>query len=153
MAAAGNEASVSAGSGGGDIEEAQPLEVLGVEQGIGVGSVGGVRQFAGECHGDAPLLGEVDCRPGAHALAPEVGEDFIQWRPPSGSTDGLGLVDFAIFPHLAPDGEPSNSIAEAEEWFGRVSAPAYVLDDRGAVVVADGETRVVSEGTWHFWEH
>lgn len=88
-----------------------------------------------------------------HGDGPEVGEEFIQWRPPSGSTDALGLVDFALFPHLAPDGEPGNSIAEAEEWFGRVSAPAYVLDDRSAVVVADGQTRVVSEGTWHFWEH
>jgi len=55
---------------------------------------------------------------GSMVMAPEVGEDFIQWRPPSGSTDGLGLVDFAIFPHLAPDGEPGNSIAEAEEGFG-----------------------------------
>ena len=90
---------------------------------------------------------------GSMVMAPEVGEEFIQWRPPSGATETLGLVDFALFPHLAPDGEPGNSLAEAEEWFGRVSPPAYVLDDRSAVVVADGETRVVSEGTWHLWEH
>lgn len=44
-------------------------------------------------------------------------------------------------------------MSEAEEWFGRVSAPAYVLDDRSAVVVADGGTHVVSEGIWHHWEH
>ena len=90
---------------------------------------------------------------GSMVMTPEVGEEFIQWRPPSGATETLGLVDFALFPHLAPDGEPGNSMAEAEEWFGRVSPPAYVLDDRSAVVVADGETRVVSEGTWHLWEH
>ena len=64
-----------AGTGGGDIEEAQSLEVVGVEQGVGVGPMRGVHQLLGERHGDAALLGEVDDHPAGHSLAAKVGED------------------------------------------------------------------------------
>ncbi|MTD14943.1 peptidase E [Nakamurella sp. YIM 132087] len=85
---------------------------------------------------------------GSMVMTPEVGADFIQWRPPSGDESTLGLVDFSICPHLAPDGEPGNSMAAAQRWRTRVTGPAYVLDDRSAIVVDDGRVEVVSEGTW-----
>ena len=85
---------------------------------------------------------------GSMVMTPEVGEDFIQWRPPSGDLSTLGLVDFSICPHLAPDGMPGNSMAEAEEWAAGISGPAYAMDDQTAIKVVDGSVEVVSEGLW-----
>lgn len=86
---------------------------------------------------------------GSMVMAPRVGYDFVQWEPPSGRTDTtLGLVDFAICPHLVPDRGRGNTMAECEEWAATVSGEKYIVDDETAIVVADGEVRVVSEGTW-----
>lgn len=88
---------------------------------------------------------------GSMVMTPEVGEDFIQWRPPNGDDSTLGLVDFSICPHLAPDGAPGNSMAEAEQWAAGLSGPAYAMDDQSAITVVDGIVDVVSEGRWrHF---
>jgi dipeptidase E len=84
-------------------------------------------------------------------MTPEVGEDFIQWRPPTGDVSTLGLVDFSIFPHLAPDGMPGNSMAEAESWLAGITGPAYVTDGQTAIAVVDGVVDVVSEGTWRLF--
>ncbi|HWC22483.1 MAG TPA: Type 1 glutamine amidotransferase-like domain-containing protein [Flexivirga sp.] len=85
---------------------------------------------------------------GSMVMTPEVGDDFIQWRPPSGDDSTLGLVDFSICPHLAPDGMPGNSMAEAEAWAASISDPAYAIDDQTAISVVDGVFDVVSEGNW-----
>ena len=85
---------------------------------------------------------------GSMVMTPEVGDDFIQWRPPSGDDRTLGIVDFSIFPHLAPDGMPGNSMAEAERWVAHIAAPAYAIDDQTAIKVTDGKVEVVSEGHW-----
>ena len=83
---------------------------------------------------------------GSMVMTPEVGEDFIQWRPPTGDDSTLGIVDFSICPHLAPDGMPGNSMAEAEQWAAGISGPAYAIDDQTAIKVVDGTVEVVSEG-------
>lgn len=85
---------------------------------------------------------------GSMVMTPEVGEDFIQWRPPSGDETTLGLVDFSICPHLVPDGMPGNTMAEAEQWAAGISGPAYAVDDQTAIAVVDGTVEVVSEGLW-----
>ena len=85
---------------------------------------------------------------GSMVMTPVVGEDFIQWRPPSGDTSTLGLVDFSICPHLAADGKPGNSMAEAEEWAATIPNAAYALDDQTAISVVDGTVDFVSEGQW-----
>jgi dipeptidase E len=85
---------------------------------------------------------------GSMVMTPEVGDDFIQWQPPNGDHSALGLVDFSICPHLAPDGMPGNSMAEAEQWAAGISGPAYVIDDQTAITVVDGAVEVVSEGQW-----
>jgi dipeptidase E len=81
-------------------------------------------------------------------LTPRIGEDFVQWRPPSGDDTTLGVVDFSICPHLAPDGMPGNSMADAESWAAGIDGPAYAIDDETAFKVVDGEVEVVSEGSW-----
>ncbi|MET9022314.1 Type 1 glutamine amidotransferase-like domain-containing protein [Actinopolymorpha sp. NPDC004070] len=87
---------------------------------------------------------------GSMVMTPEVGDDFIQWRPPNGDDSTLGLVDFSICPHLAPDGMPGNSMAEAEAWAAGISGPAYIMDDETAITVVDGTVEVVSEGQWKY---
>ena len=85
---------------------------------------------------------------GSMVMTPRIGEDFVQWKAPGGGDETLGLVDFSICPHVAPDGEPGNSMAEAEQWAAGISGPAYAIDDETAFKVVDGTVEVVSEGTW-----
>ena len=88
---------------------------------------------------------------GSMVMTPRIGEDFVQWRPPTGDDSTLGLVDFSICPHLARDGMPGNSMAEAEQWAAGISGPAYAIDDQTAIKVVDGTVDVVSQGHWkHF---
>lgn len=85
---------------------------------------------------------------GSMVMAPSVGEDFIQWRPQGGEDRALGLVDFAICPHLASPGMPGNTMEEATAWAATMPCPAYAIDDETAIRVLDGKVDVVSEGTW-----
>jgi dipeptidase E len=82
---------------------------------------------------------------GSMVMTPRIGAAFVEW--PSAPDDRtLGVVDFAIFPHL--DVFPTNTLAHAERWAERIGLPAYVMDDQSAIVVADDTVEVVSEGAW-----
>jgi dipeptidase E len=85
---------------------------------------------------------------GSMVMAPSVGEDFVGWRPPTGGDSTLGLVDFALFPHLDHERFPENSLANAERWAAGMPVPAYAIDDQTAITVIDGVVDVVSEGQW-----
>ena len=85
---------------------------------------------------------------GSLVMAPNIGEDFVRWKPPTGSDRALGLVDFAMFPHLDHENMPDNSMANAEKWAEGVPAPGYAIDDQTAIKVTDGTVEVVSEGHW-----
>jgi dipeptidase E len=95
-----------------------------------------------------PLLPDlvwVGVSAGSMVLAPRVGEYFVEW--PGASDDRtVGLVDFALFPHL--DLFPTNTMVDAERWAATVGCPAYAIDEQTALVVVDGRERVVSEGRW-----
>ena len=56
---------------------------------------------------------------GSMVMAPNIGEDFVRWKPPTGGDETLGVVDFAIFPHLDHKDLPDNSMADAERWANR----------------------------------
>jgi dipeptidase E len=85
---------------------------------------------------------------GSMVMAPNVGEDFVRWKPPTGGDRALGLVDFAMFPHLDHESMPDNSMANAEKWAAGVPVPGYAIDDQTAIKVTDGAVEVVSEGHW-----
>jgi dipeptidase E len=95
---------------------------------------------------------------GSMVMTPRIGEDFIGWKPPisSDGTSGrideaLGLVEFAIFPHLDHKDLPTNKMANAERWAAGMSLPCYAIDDETAIKVYDGTVEVISEGHWkHF---
>ena len=88
---------------------------------------------------------------GSMVMTPRIGEDFVGWRSPTGSDETLGLVGFSICPHLAPDGMPGNSMAEAEAWAATIDGPAYAMDDETAISVVDGQVEVVSERQWRLF--
>lgn len=82
---------------------------------------------------------------GSMVLTPRIGTYFVEWQDaPDDRT--LGLVDFAIFPHL--NAFPTNTMADAERWAADVGIPAYAIDEQTAIVVVDGSVQVVSEGEW-----
>jgi dipeptidase E len=88
---------------------------------------------------------------GSMAMAPRIGEYFVEWTAPTGDDSGLGVVDFSIFPHLEHPDLPENTMAKAEKWAAGLPNPAYAIDDDTAITVVDGEVEVVSEGKWrHF---
>jgi dipeptidase E len=85
---------------------------------------------------------------GSMVMAPNIGEDFVGWKPPTGGDSTLGLVEFAMFPHLDHEDLPDNSMADAEKWAAGMPVPAYAIDDQTAIKVTDGAVEVVSEGHW-----
>ena len=64
------------------------------------------------------------------------------------TAQGVGLVDFALIPHLDHEHHPDASLTNAEKWAGRLPAPTYAIDDQTAIKVVDGTVEVVSEGHW-----
>jgi dipeptidase E len=88
---------------------------------------------------------------GSVVMAPNIGEDFVRWRPPTGGDETLGMVDFAMFPHLDHPDLPDNSMGDAERWAAGMSVPGYAMDDETAIRVVDGAVEVVSEGHWRLF--
>jgi dipeptidase E len=85
---------------------------------------------------------------GSMVMTPHIGEDVVLWKPPTGGDAALGVVDFAIFPHVDHKDMPDNSMANAEEWAAGLPVPGYAIDDQTAIKVTDGAVEVVSEGHW-----
>jgi dipeptidase E len=88
---------------------------------------------------------------GSMVMTPHIGEEVVLWKPPGGGDAALGVVDFAIFPHVDHPAMPDNSMAEAERWAAGLSVPAYAIDDQTAIRVVDGAVDVISEGHWKFF--
>ncbi len=69
------------------------------------------------------------------------------------TAQGVGLVDFALIPHLDHEDHPDASLANAEKWAAGIPVPVYAIDDQTAIKVIDGEVEVVSEGHWKRFTH
>lgn len=99
-----------------------------------------------------PELLWVGLSAGSMVMTPRIGEDFVHWKPPTGGDETIGVVDFAIFPHLDHPELPENTMADAERWASGLSIPAYAIDDATAIKVVDGTVEVISEGHWKLFE-
>jgi dipeptidase E len=64
------------------------------------------------------------------------------------TAQGVGLVDFAVIPHLDHEHHQDASLANAEKWAARLPVPTYAIDDQTAIQVVDGVVDVISEGHW-----
>ena len=67
---------------------------------------------------------------------------------PVESGKSLGLVDFALHPHLDHEWFPKNSLANLEKLAATIPVPSYAIDDQTAIKVVDDNVEVVSEGQW-----
>ena len=91
---------------------------------------------------------------GSMVMAPRIGDDFVGWTDPALGPDTprndttLGLVDFAIFPHLDHPDLPDNKLVNAEKWAAGMEMPCFVIDDETAIQVENGDVDVVTEGNW-----
>lgn len=85
---------------------------------------------------------------GSMVTAPIFGETYNDPDTPFVIENGLGLVDFALLPHLDHADHPESSTANAGRMAAEVPVPTYGIDDQTAIKVVDGEAEVVSEGHW-----
>jgi len=67
---------------------------------------------------------------------------------PAETDKSLGLVNFAIHPHLDHEQFPKNSLANLEKLAGTLPMPSYAIDDATAIKVVDNTIEVISEGNW-----
>ncbi|NCI50397.1 type 1 glutamine amidotransferase-like domain-containing protein [Sediminibacterium roseum] len=67
---------------------------------------------------------------------------------PPGSDKSLGIVDFAIHPHMNYESFPDNTRTNLEKLAASLPMPSYLVDDQTAIKVTDGVVEVVSEGEW-----
>lgn len=70
---------------------------------------------------------------------------------PPDSDKCLGLVDFAIHPHLDHEQFPDNSFANQEKLARTLSVPSYMIDDQTAIKIVDSNIEVISEGKWRLY--
>jgi dipeptidase E len=76
------------------------------------------------------------------------GTTYGNHQLPADSPKSLGLLDFAIHPHLDHEWFPDNSLASLEKLAATLPMPSYAIDDETAIKVIDGRVEVVSEGNW-----
>jgi dipeptidase E len=70
----------------------------------------------------------------------------------AGSAWGMGLVGFAIRPHLNADYFPvAVDMPMMERAAAKLDYPLYAIDDETAIKVVDGQVEVVSEGEWRLF--
>lgn len=86
---------------------------------------------------------------GSMVTAPMFGEMYDDPTTPFVIDTGLGLVDFALLPHLDHEDHPESSTAKVERMAAEVPVPTYGIDDETAIKVTDdGTVEVISEGHW-----
>src|SRR5438477_5745504 len=81
---------------------------------------------------------------GSVVMAPSIGANFVHWQSPGGGDKTLGLIDFAMFPHVDHEMMPVNSMANAEKWAAGMPVQSYAIDDETAIKVVDGAVEVIS---------
>ena len=85
---------------------------------------------------------------GSMVTAPIFGETYNDPNTPFVIEKGLGLVDFALLPHVDHKDHPESSMAKVERMAAEVPVPTYGIDDQTAIKVVDDTVEVVSEGHW-----
>lgn len=85
---------------------------------------------------------------GSMVTAPIFGETYDDPNKPFVIDKGLGLVDFALLPHLDHADHPESTTVKVARMAAEVPVPTYGIDDETAIKVVDGVVEVVSEGHW-----
>jgi len=85
---------------------------------------------------------------GSMVTTPIFGETYDDPNKPFVIDKGLGLVDFALLPHVDHKDHPESSMAKVERMAAEVPVPTYAIDDETAIKVVNGTVEVISEGHW-----
>ena len=85
---------------------------------------------------------------GSMVTAPIFGETYNDQNTPFVIEKGLGLVEFALLPHVDHKDHPESSMEKVERMAADVPVPTYAIDDETAIKVTDGIVEVISEGHW-----
>ena len=85
---------------------------------------------------------------GSMVTAPVFGETYDDLDMPFVIDRGLGLVDFALLPHVDHKDHPESSMAKVQRMAAELPVPTYAIDDETAIKMVDGTVAVVSEGHW-----
>lgn len=85
---------------------------------------------------------------GSMVTAPIFGETYNDPNRPFVIEKGLGLVDFALLPHLDHKDHPESTTAKVARMAAEVPVPTYGIDDETAIKVVDAAVEVISEGHW-----
>ena len=72
---------------------------------------------------------------------------------PTGSDKCLGILDFAVHPHLDHEWFPDNSLANLEKLAATLPMPSYAIDDNTAIKVNNGNVEVITEGNWQLFNN
>ena len=88
---------------------------------------------------------------GSMVTAPIFGETYDDPQTPFVIEKGLGLVDFALLPHLNHPDHPESTLTRVGRMAAEVPVPTYAIDDQTAIKVADDTVEVISEGKWHLF--
>jgi dipeptidase E len=70
-----------------------------------------------------PAMVYVGFRAGSLVLTPRIGQNFVDWKSPTGDDRMFGMVNFSIFPHLDHPDLPENTMAAAERWAADNATP------------------------------
>ena len=115
--------------------------------GVSAGAMAATATFA-ETYTDRPGVGDASLPAEPMVFATPQGD--VERTLVTGR--GVGLVDFAVIPHLQNPDHPDASLVNAERWASRIPVPTYAIDDDSAVRVVDGVAEVVSEGQWRLFQ-
>jgi len=67
---------------------------------------------------------------------------------PADTNKCLGLLNFAVHPHLDYEGFANNTLASLQKLAATLPMPSYLIDDATAIKVTDAGVEVISEGEW-----
>ena len=84
---------------------------------------------------------------GSMVLAPNIGEDFVDWIRPPAATKRWDWLISAMFPHLDYGITAGDTLANAEKWAARLTVPGYAIDDDTAIKVIDGPSKSSPKAT------
>jgi dipeptidase E len=80
------------------------------------------------------------------------GTTFGNHTLPAETDKSLGLVDFALHPHLDHEWFPENSLANLKKLVATIPLLSYAIDDQTAIKVIDGTVEIISEGNWKLFK-
>jgi len=79
------------------------------------------------------------------------GTTYGNHKLPPDTDKSLGLLNFAIHPHLDHEWFPENSMASLRKLAATLPMPTYAIDDQTAIKICNGVVEVVSEGNWELF--